>query len=68
MFIIGKKRQTVWTSVLWHMILSTNRQLRVGSMLKARFFPGLQPAGRKLETGGYFYYEVYSGLVLQFLD
>ena len=38
MLIIGKKRQTVWTSVLWRMILSTNRHLRVGSMLKNRFF------------------------------
>ena len=30
---------------------------------------GLQPAGRKLAApGGYFYYQVCSGLVLQFLE
>jgi len=37
LIIEEEKRQTVWTSVLWRMTLSTNRHLRVGSMLKTRY-------------------------------
>jgi hypothetical protein len=49
--------------------LGRNKQHLVDIFQPCPLLSGQQPAGQKLAApGGYLYYQVYSGFVLQFLD